>query len=87
MQMKISLDGLSVVVLLLAVMLFAFFVFCSFLLLLFVLSVLTATSTSLGARVLVAGGTGIVGSGIVQALLRQGARVSSSFTASHKHNC
>ena len=71
----------------LLLVLFAFFVFCSFLLLLFVFSVLTATSTSLGARVLVAGGTGIVGSGIVQALLRQGARVSISFTASHKPNC
>ena len=33
-----------------------------------------------GERVLIAGGTGIVGFGIVQAMLKQGTKVSNSFT-------
>ena len=33
-----------------------------------------------GERVLIAGGTGIVGYGIVQAMLKQGTKVSNSFT-------
>ena len=41
-----------------------------------VFNVLISVSTSSGARVLVAGGTGYIGSSIVQTMLNQGARVS-----------
>ena len=41
---------------------------------------LTTVPKFSGERVLIAGGTGIVGFGIVQAMLKQGTKVSNSFT-------
>ena len=49
-----------------------------------VVVVKSTISTFSGARVLVAGGTGIIGSGVVQALLKQGAKVSSSISCTHE---